>query len=130
MGQTREIVVVCEKEEGFDGDIAFTVENLPPGVRALPSTSARWTETLMRGVQYRPLDTEVMPPIHHRAERTSTTLLLSAVPDASTTTTPRFVHVMAWPVVQGKAGRSLPAGRIPFMLLPPNEAAPVSTASR
>lgn len=130
VGQTREMVVVCEKEEGFDGDIAFTVENLPPGVRALPSTSARWTETLMRGVQYRPLDTEVMPSIHHRAERTSTTLLLSAVPDASTTTTPRFVHVMAWPVVEGKAGRSLPAGRIPFMLLPPNEAAPVSTASR
>jgi len=116
-GQTQEVVVVSEKEEGFVGDIAFSIENLPTGVRALPSTPALWTKVLMRGVQYRPLDAEVMPPTHHRAERTSTTLRLTAETDATTTNAPRFIQIIAWPVVEGKTGLPVLAGRIPFMLI-------------
>ena len=34
-GETRKLSVVTEPEEGFDGDIALTLENLPAGVQAL-----------------------------------------------------------------------------------------------
>ena len=120
-GQAKEMVVVCEKEEGFRGNVVLTVDNLPPGVQTWVSTAASWTETLMRGVQYRPLDVEVMPPLHHRPQRGATTLVFWASPDMAITGTPRFLNLKARPVVDGKMGPAVPAGRIPFLAVGPTE---------
>ena len=114
-GQAREVVVVCEKEEGFQGNVLLTVDNLPPGVQAWVSTAAGWTETLMRGIQYRPLGVEVVSPRHHRPQRSATTLVLWASPDAPITGAPCFLQLKARPVVDGRVGPALPAGRIPFL---------------
>ena len=130
VGQVKEIVVVCEKEEGFEGEVALTVDNLPPGVQAWVSTAASWTETLMRGIQYRPLEVEVMTSRHHRPERNATTLLLWAGPDAPITGVPRFLHFMARPIVSGKAGPTALAGRIPFLVIHPAKKTSTLTSSR
>lgn len=120
-GQAKEMVVVCEKEEGFRGNVVLTVDNLPPGVQTWVSTAANWTETLMRGVQYRPLDVEVMSSLHHRPQRGATTLVFWASPDMPITGTPRFLNLKARPVVDGKMGPAVPAGRIPFLAVRPTE---------
>ena len=38
-GETRKLTVVTEPEEGFDGEIALTLENLPTGVQALAAAT-------------------------------------------------------------------------------------------
>lgn len=129
-GQAREMVVVCEKEEGFQGNVLLTVDNLPPGVQAWVSTAAGWTETLMRGIQYRPLGVEVVSPRHHRPQRSATTLVLWASPDAPITGAPRFLQLKARPVVDGKVGPALPAGRIPFLAVRPAGETQVMTSRR
>ena len=130
VGQVKEMVIVCEKEEDFQGDVGLTVDNLPPGVQAWVSTAAGWTETLMRGIQYRPLDVEVMTSRHHRPERSATTLLLWAGPNAAISNAPRFLHIMAQPVVAGKAGPALLAAKIPFLVIHPSKKAPILTSTR
>ncbi len=129
-GQAKEMVIVCEKEEDFQGEVALSVDNLPPGVQAWISTAASWTETLMRGIQYRPLEVEVMTSRHHRPERSATTLLLRAGPDAPIADPPRFLHLMAQPVVSGRAGPAVLAARIPFLVIRPTEKTPILTSSR
>ena len=129
-GQAREMVVVCEKEEGFQGNVVLTVDNLPPGVQAWVSTAAGWTETLMRGIQYRPLGVEVVPPTHHRPQRSATTLVFWASPDTPITGKPRFLHLKARPVVDGRVGPAVPAGIIPFLAVGPAEKADVMTSRR
>ncbi len=129
-GQAREMVVVCEKEEGFQGNVLLTVDNLPPGVQAWVSTAAGWTETLMRGIQYRPLGVEVVSPRHHRPQRSATTLVFWASPKTPITGSPRFLHLKARPVVDGKVGPALPAGRIPFLAVRPAEETQVMTSRR
>ncbi len=129
-GQAKEMVVVCEKEEGFEGNVVLTVDNLPPGVQAWVSTAAGWTETLMRGIQYRPLGVEVVSPRHHRPQRSATTLVFWASPGVPITGAPRFLQLMARPVVDGRAGPAVPAGRIPFLAVGPPEGTQVMTSRR
>jgi hypothetical protein len=124
------MVVVCEKEEGFQGNVLLTVDDLPPGVQAWVSTAAGWTETLMRGIQYRPLNVDVVPPHHHRPQRSATTLVLWASPDAPVTAAPRFLQLKARLVVDGRVGPALPAGRIPFLAVQAPEETQVMTSRR
>src|SRR5581483_9510597 len=81
-GESRKLTVLCEKEEGFDGDAGVAITNLPAGIDALPSSPASWVEPLLRGMQYRPLGIEPMSPEHHRPRREVTTILLLAREDA------------------------------------------------
>jgi hypothetical protein len=118
-GEAHKLTVLCEKEEGFDGDIAVTAANLPPGVEVLPSSPAAWTEPLLRGMQYRPLGIEPMAPEHHRPQREVLTVLVAADADAPLTGQPRVLQFTAWPVVQGRRGAPLPAGSVPMMVIHP-----------
>ena len=36
-GESESVGVTVELEEGFEGDVALSIENLPPGVRAAPA---------------------------------------------------------------------------------------------
>ena len=117
-GMAKEFIVVGEYEEGFGGDVAIRVLNLPPGLEALPAGPAPWTEILLRGLQYRPLGTDLVDPKKYRAQRRPTTIVLYAQPDAPTTRLPRRLEISARPVVQGKPGAWMVAGGIPLMILP------------
>ena len=122
-GQAQEFTLICEKEEGFQGQISVTVEDLPAGVRAFPSTPAAWTDILMRGIQYRPTDDLIMDASHHRSKREILTLALVADPDAPAPQQPRLVRVVAWAIQGGKVGPPVAAGRFPVMVLDPQRQA-------
>ena len=117
VGEAWEIVVVCEKEEGFQGEVVLEAENLPAGVEAVASTPAAWTETLMRGVQFRPLHARPMDPKNYRATREPLTLLLYAKDTAPLSKLPRWVRLKARPLQKGSAGTSLDAGGFPLMVV-------------
>ena len=119
-GMAKEFIVIGEYEEGFGGDVAFRVLNLPPGLEVLPAVPARWTEVLLRGLQYRPIGIDLVDPKKYRAQRRPTTIVLYARPDAQPTRLPRLLEISARPVVQGKPGAWMVAGRIPLMILPPD----------
>ena len=118
-GTAKEFIVVGEFEEGFDGDVAFRVLNLPPGLEVLPAVPASWTEILLRGMQYRPLEADLVDPKKYRAQRRPTTIVLYARPEAPPTKMPRLLEIGARPVVQRKPGAWMAAGGIPLMILPP-----------
>lgn len=116
VGESKKFTVVCEKEEGFAGDIAISVENLPPGVQALPSSSAEWEEALLRGMQYRPVGVDVVDPANYRAKRQVVTIALVASSDAKPMHQPTMLRLTARPIVKGRPGAPLPAGEFPFLL--------------
>ncbi len=118
-GTAKEFIVLSEYEEGFEGDVAFRVLNLPPGLEVLPAVPAPWTEILLRGLQYRPIGTDLVDPRKFRAQRRPTTIVLYARPEAPPTRLPRLLEISARPVVQGKPGAWMVAGGIPLMILPP-----------
>ena len=122
VGESKKFTVVCEKEEGFEGGIAISVENLPPGVQALPSSPAEWEEALLRGMQYRPVGVDIVDPTNYRARRQVVTIALMASLDAKPMTQPTLLRLTARPIVQGRPGVSFPVGEIPFLLVvPPKE---------
>jgi len=120
-GYSKEIILVCEKEEGFDGNLAIGAENLPPGVELLSSTPAPRTESVMTGFQYRPPNRQVMPPDNYRAQRSPVTVVLYARPDAAVSTVPRMVRLTARPIVGRRAGSALPVMSFPLMVIAPQE---------
>lgn len=116
VGESKKFTVVCEKEEGFAGDIAISVENLPPGVQALPSSSAEWEEALLRGMQYRPVGVDVVDPANYRAKRQVVTIALVASSDAKPMHQPTMLRLTARPIVKGRPGAPFPVGEFPFLL--------------
>ncbi len=120
-GQTQKLTLVADLEEGFTGEVSVQLENLPPGLRAYASTPASWSQLLVQGIQYRPPGVDLMDPSSHRPERQAVTLLLEAGPEIRPTSFPRFLEVTARPMVDGKLGPPLSAGRIPLMLLVPDQ---------
>ena len=120
-GEVARLTVLCEQEEGFDGDVLVEVENLPPGVQVFAGTPAPWTELLLQGIGYRPPGGRLMEPDSHRPDRQAVTLLLFAGPEAAPSVQPRFLHLQVRPVVSGKVGARIPAGRMPFMVVAPRD---------
>ena len=124
-GQAWEFVVIHEKEEGFEGQIAIGVDDLPPGVELLPGSQAAWARKWLLGVYYQPppgKGSQVMSPAHHRTEREVTTLVLMAHAEAAPTRLPHFVRVHARPMVAGKPGPRILARRFPVMVVNPQAA--------
>ena len=117
VGESKKFTVVCEKEEGFDGEIVISVENLPPGVQALPSSPAEWEEALLRGMQYRPVGVDIVDPANYRAKRQVVTIALVASSDVKPMTLPTLLRLTARPVVEGRPGVPLPVGEFPFLLV-------------
>ena len=106
-GESRSLQVTAELEEGFQGKVALSVENLPPGVSAasaLGASDKENTTTAKPGGQiYRG---------RHFPEKRSASIMLIAASDAPPTLLPRTIRIVARPVVQGKTGDALPAQEI------------------
>ena len=114
VGEAKKLFVVTEQEEGFAGEVALSVENLPPGVQALSAAlveDKRLTQTVgMFGAIHQE---------RHLPERWLATIVLLASADAPATSQPCWVQLTARPVVEGKFGKSFGAQRIPLMVLKP-----------
>lgn len=107
-GEARKLTLVVCHEEGFDGEVAFGVEGLPPGVE--PVTGA---EVVPRGpAGHASEHEEGLLPLTQKA-----TIMLIAGHDAPPTSVPRLVRVTARPVVEGRLGAPLLLGEIPLVVL-------------
>jgi hypothetical protein len=124
-GASQRVSVVTNLEEGFEGEVALSVENLPSGVKVFPATT---------NVVEKSTATSSKPggEIHKerfRAPQQTATILFVAEPDALPTTTPQMIELKARPVVKGKLGRQLSAQHFLLAVTPPVPA-PASTQPR
>lgn len=134
-GEVKKVNVVISREEGFAGDLAVSVDNLPEGVEVLPGAD---------------MGPELgMPQDQGRkqvfaGEDQVVTLLLAVRPDAPPTATPRWLRFHLRPVNpgrlnryrkmtgedpfrpiwEGRMGPSIPVARVPMMVLHPSGGGP------
>ena len=107
-GRVRKLFVVSDLEEGFDGNIAISIEGCPLGVQMFPSTE---------------VDPEPRTPLDEGQKerfvpRTgAATLILSASSDAPLTAMPQFIRIVCRPVVDGIPGSLLVVKEIPLMVV-------------
>ena len=106
-GQARKLTVATAQEEGFEHDIAITLEGLPEGVQLLPGTQVEPDKGP-------PLDEGEKDRFVPKTEKAI--LMLLAEASAPATSMPRSVQVSARVVVGGKVGPRLAVKRIPLMV--------------
>ena len=111
---------MTEQEEGFGGEVVFSIQGLPPGVQALP------------GADVEPDTEPPLPEIHKERfipKSKKTTILLVADADAPTPGIPKLARIIAHPVVGGEIGAPLKVGDVPVMVLRPSPESAVRDAS-
>ena len=107
-GEAKKLTVITGQEEGFSGEIALRVENLPPGVEVFPGTEVESDGGT---------NPDEGPKERFVAKSQKATILLMADREAPLTTWPRFLRIAARPVMEGKPGAPLPVGEIPLMVV-------------
>ncbi len=100
-GEAKKLTVVTHREEGFTGDIAITVENLPPGVQVIPATAMDDRGGLP---QDQGLKERFMP------ESREATILIAASENAPLTVSPHLIRFEVCPVAEGRVGRYVKFG--------------------
>ena len=119
-GKAKTFTVVCDLEEGFEGDVAVTAVNLPEGVSMLSATPASYTEGLLQGAYYTPMGLEsghIGDHTRYRPVRRAVSLAFVVAADAPPTKLPQLVELTARPVFAGRTGSSLAVGRVPLAIL-------------
>jgi hypothetical protein len=109
-GEATKVSVDTDQEEGFDGQIALTVDGLPQGVRVITGTE------LQPHVPpaYNPGKIERFKPESQKA-----TLLFVTDATAAPTTKPVEAKLIAQPVIKGKLGQSVLVKKILFTVVRP-----------
>jgi len=109
-GEATKVSVDTDQEEGFDGQIALTVDGLPPGVRVIAGTE------LQPHVPpaYNPGKIERFKPESQKA-----TLLFVTDPSAPPTSKPVEAKLIAQPVIKGKLGQPVLVKKILFTVVHP-----------
>jgi len=111
-GESKKVSVLTEHEEGFDGQVALSFEDLPSGVEVLPAAE-------VEPERARPLDEGKKE--RFRPGQQVVTVLLAAAPDASPTRLPQLARVKARPVVNGRMGETIVVQSIPVMVVNPED---------
>ena len=106
-GQAHKLTVTTAQEEGFEHDIAVTLEGLPEGVQLLPGTQVEPDKGP-------PLDEGEKDRFVPKTEKAI--LMLLAEASAPATSMPKLVQISARVVVDGKVGPRLAVKRIPVMV--------------
>ena len=106
-GESRSFQVTAELEEGFQGEVALSVENLPPGVSAALALGAGDKENTPTAKPGGQIHRERYFP-----EERSASIMLIAASDAPATLLPQPIRIVARPVVEDKTGDALPAQEI------------------
>ncbi len=106
-GRSRSIDVTVELEEGFQGEVALGVENLPAGVTVAPAVSAAQKSSSL----------QVKPggQLHrnrHLPQERFLPLMWMASDDVPSVILPRPVRIVARPILAGRIGEPLLAQEI------------------
>ena len=107
-GQAKKVTVLTEQEEGYDGEVALTVEGLPAGVDALPATEVE---------PERPGVIDEGKKERYRPVARTATMLFVARPDAAETRLPATVRLKATPVVRGRLGATITVHELLLMVV-------------
>jgi hypothetical protein len=113
-GEAKKLTITANQEEGFDGQIAVMVDDLPAGVQVVAAAEVEPD----RGPSFAKLHPERFLPKSQKI-----TLVMIASEDAPITALPRFVNVKARPIVNGKLGTLFPVRTIPVMVVKPKTGA-------
>ena len=119
-GETHKLVVVSAQEEGFDGEIALNIENLPPGVRAFPTAGYHRPINSQAGQVYE--ERGAIQRERFRPERQLTMITLEASQDAPLTRVPSLIRLTARPILQKRPGTAHPVYVMPLMVVRPSQA--------
>ena len=111
-GEAKRLTVTIDREEGFKGEIAIGVENLPVGVRAYPTA-------MLEADRPSPFDEslESSQKAIFRPETQKLAIMLIADPNASVTELPYRVSLKARPIVEGMPGELIAVKEFPLMVV-------------
>ena len=116
-GQVRKLKVTTSLEEGYSGQVALSLEGLPPGVVSLTGMEAEPPSPIGPTTESR----ESFLGFSEKA-----VILLRADEQAPLTEIPVLVKVWARPAVENELGVRLPVGEIPLMVIGSKARAPGS----
>ena len=109
-GQASTLELSVDLEEGFQGDVLLSVENLPPGVKAFP--------VVARPKQAR--STEDLPPLRDQKRFRPATqramIALMADPGAAPSRRPWLIDLTARPIKGGEMGEAFAIGTLPLLV--------------
>ena len=109
-GQASTLELSVDLEEGFQGDVLLSVENLPPGVKAFP--------VVARPKQAR--STEDLPPLRDQKRFRPATqramIALMADPGAEPSRRPWLIDLTARPIKGGEMGEAFAIGTLPLLV--------------
>jgi len=115
-GTTMKLLAVVEKEEGFDGMFALSIEDLPPGVDVLPSNEDP-PDVSFTGQVYEARGTN--HKFRYRPPRKAFPLILRAAADAPHTKgLPVFSTLTLWPQQEGNLLEPISGYQVPVMVIP------------
>ncbi len=109
-GEATKVSVDTDQEEGFDGQIALTVDGLPQGVRVITGTELQPKVP----PAYNPGKIERFQPESQKA-----TLLFVTDPGAAPTSKPLEARLIAQPVIKGTLGQPVVVKKILLTVVQP-----------
>lgn len=107
-GESQQLTVSAELEEGFTGELLITVNGLPAGVSAAFPTAKASSE--------KPEDE---PDERHTPVSRQVTVVLVASEETPASAMPAYIQIKGRPIVQGKLGPRLTVATVPLMVLRP-----------
>ena len=119
-GQAKKLTIFTSHEEGFTGDVTFSVAGLPPGVEALAAAEVN-DEKAPTEIT---VDPELILP-----KRQETTIVLLAGDEAPLTRLPATMRLQCRPIVDGKPGSTLLVRDMPLMVVKEPEPTKKETAA-
>jgi len=110
--EPQKLVLVASYEEGFVGDLSFTVTGLPQGVQAFPAMQYNEGRAPLEVTQ----NADIIEP-----KLQKTTIVLLADSEAPLTTEPKVIQLHCQPISNGKLGPNLLVREIPLMIVAGSE---------
>lgn len=107
-GKARKFTVTAGREEGYEGDIAILLENLPPGTRAIPAVDV----DKEKGPAFARLDEDRYAPAEQKVN-----IMLLASEDAPLTDHPQWIRLTAQPVARRTLGKPIVIEELPLMVV-------------
>jgi hypothetical protein len=109
-GQASTLELSVDLEEGYQGEVLFTVENLPPGVKAFPVVASPKPKR----------STEDLPPLRdqerYRPATQKAYIALMADSSALPVRDPWLINLKARPIKGGKTGEAFVIGTLPLLV--------------
>ena len=114
-GQADTLSVAFELEEGFDGQVLLSVDNLPLGVTTSSAVVGKPRNTKPPEIPDLK-DQRIYTPLMQK-----TTIVFSTNLNISPTINPQFIRLIARPMSDGKIGSPFLIGEIPLLVLGEHE---------